>query len=171
MTEDTAGVTVSCTAVSGAGTTSASVVVKRDATRPVVTCAAPPTFELGVVGARVSAAVSDDTSGALVAAVYGNAVTSVAGAFSAPVTGAERAGNRTTVSCPYVVAAPSCDGLAATIVGNTINGTAGRDVIAGLGGVDKIYGGDGNDEIEGGSGDDWLDGGAGTSDSLRGDGG
>ena len=184
VTEDTAGVTFTCSATSGGGTTSASTVVKRDATPPVVTCAAAPTFELGVVGARVSAGVSDATSGALAPIAYGNAVTSAAGSFSAPVIGVDRAGNRTTVACPHVVAGPSCNGLAATIVGtagnNTINGTSGRDVIAGLGGVDKIYGGggndvicggDGNDELEGGAGDDWLDGGAGASDSIRGDGG
>ena len=184
MTEDTAGVTFTCSATSGGGTTSASTVVKRDATRPVVTCAGTPTFELGTVGARVVAGGRDATSGALAPLVYGNAVTSAAGTFSAAVVGVDRAGNRTTVACPYVVAGPSCNGLAATIVGtagnNTINGTSGRDVIAGLGGVDKIYGGggndvicggDGNDELEGGAGDDWLDGGAGTSDSIRGDGG
>ena len=115
--------------------------------------------------------------------MYGNAATGSAGTFSAAVIGVDRAGNRTTASCPYVVSGPSCNGLPATIVGtagnNTINGTAGRDVIAGLGGVDTIYGkggddvicgGDGNDEIEGGAGNDYLDGGAG-SDSLRGDGG
>ena len=183
VTEDTAGVTFTCTATSGGGTTSASTVVKRDALAPTVTCGAAPTFQLGQVGARVSATVADATSGPLAPLVYGNAATGAAGTFNASVLGVDRAGNRTTVSCPYVVASPSCNGLPATIVGtagnNTINGTSGRDVIAGLGGIDTIYGGggndvicggDGNDEIEGGSGDDWLDGGAG-SDSLRGDGG
>ena len=185
VTEDTAGVTFTCSATSGGGTTTASTVVKRDATRPGRDAAPPRRRSSSAsVGARVTAGVSDATSGALAPIAYGNAVTSAAGSFSAPVIGVDRAGNRTTVACPYVVAGPSCNGLAATIVGtagnNTINGTSGRDVIAGLGGVDKIYGGggndvicggDGNDEIEGGAGDDWLDGGAGASDSIRGDGG
>jgi acyl-homoserine-lactone acylase len=77
-------------------------------------------------------------------------------------------------------AAATCDGVRATIVGNsssqTINGTAGNDVIQafggndvinGGGGNDRICGGDGNDRLAGGAGADILDGGTG-SDNLNG---
>ncbi|MGI9603622.1 MAG: matrixin family metalloprotease [Acidimicrobiales bacterium] len=78
---------------------------------------------------------------------------------------------------------PSCEGIIATIAGNdgnnTINGTAGDDIIDGgdgndtingNGGNDIICGGDGNDTISGGSGNDRLHGDAGT-DNLGGGGG
>ena len=87
---------------------------------------------------------------------------------------------------------PTCNGLAATIVGTEgrdpaegtkpyqpLTGTSGRDVIVALGGDDGVYGGAGNDVICGGPGKDLLDGGAGKdtllgqagSDLLNGDGG
>lgn len=57
---------------------------------------------------------------------------------------------------------PTCDGLAATIVGtnadDVLPGTAGNDVIVGLGGDDTINGGLGDDVICGGAGDDRLSG-------------
>ncbi|HEY0645065.1 MAG TPA: hypothetical protein VGD39_16680, partial [Nocardioides sp.] len=72
---------------------------------------------------------------------------------------------------PSAHAAVTCGGLKATIVGNdkgnTINGTARRDVIVarggndtirGLGGNDVICGGEGADTILGGDGDDRLHG-------------
>lgn len=68
----------------------------------------------------------------------------------------------------------TCDGHAATIVGNlgtagndVIVGTAGNDVIRGLGGNDIICGGDGDDKLKGGAGNDRLFGEAGR-DKLRG---
>jgi Ca2+-binding RTX toxin-like protein len=64
------------------------------------------------------------------------------------------------------VAATTCNGLTATIVGtsgtDTLTGTAGNDVIAGLGGNDAIDGAGGDDVICGGAGDDGITGGAGT---------
>jgi hypothetical protein len=72
---------------------------------------------------------------------------------------------------------PSCNGLAATIVGtpgdDIIDGTAGNDVIVGLGGADTITGNGGADTICGGDGEDtivpgvdsandYVDGGTGT---------
>jgi len=63
-------------------------------------------------------------------------------------------------------AVPRCDGRAATIVGSqygdTLQGTAGSDVIVGLGGRDHIDGGGGNDFICGGTGRDHIDGGVGN---------
>ena len=124
-----------------------------------------------------------------------------AGAHTGPLTGSDRAGNSTTVQCPYDVVVPTCLGLAPTKVGTSgndvINGTPGRDIIIGIGGHDTINGndgddvicgGDGGDTITAGKGADLVDGGAGNdsifgsdgndtldggaqNDSIRGDGG
>lgn len=204
VTTDTAGTTISCTATSGGGTRSQSVVVKRDTVHPTVTCASPPqSFEIYQLGAWVRAELTDATSGPAMPYASGSVManTNTAGTFSQVVTGTDRAGLRTSRSCTYVVAVPTCFGETATIVGtalnNVINGTAGRDVIVGLGGADTINGlggndlicgGDGPDVINGGDGADRIDGGASPddlnggngddfldgglhNDSLRGDGG
>jgi Ca2+-binding RTX toxin-like protein len=180
VTSDTAGTTFTCTATSGGGTASRSVVVKRDTVRPTVTCASPPqTFELYQLGAWVRASVTDETSGPANPVASGPAManTNTAGTFTQIVTGSDRAGLRTSRSCAYVVAVPTCFGETPTIVGtslnNVINGTAGRDVIVGLGGADTINGlggddlicgGDGPDIVNGGDGADRIDGGAGNDD-------
>lgn len=63
---------------------------------------------------------------------------------------------------PAAVAAPTCFGKAATIVGTpgkeTIKGTNGPDVIVGLGGDDTILARGGKDRVCGNGGDDYLDG-------------
>jgi RTX calcium-binding nonapeptide repeat (4 copies) len=182
VTGDTTGAMFTCTAASSGGTATATAVVKRDTVPPVLTCGANA-FELYQVGAAVSAAVTDATSGPAQPTAQVLANTSATGTFSATLTGTDRAGLRASATCAYRVSVPSCNGLVATIVGtganNTINGTAGRDVIAGLGGADTIdgkggddviCGGDGPDTLSGGDGNDWIDGGA-SSDSIRGDGG
>jgi type VI protein secretion system component Hcp len=51
--------------------------------------------------------------------------------------------------------------------GETVNGTAGNDILPGLGGPDTILGFAGNDALDGGAGDDSLDGGTGN-DVMRG---
>jgi Ca2+-binding RTX toxin-like protein len=58
-----------------------------------------------------------------------------------------------------------------TDVGNTLNGTAGQDIIFGNGGDDTINGGDENDLLDGGEGNDTVNGGAGddTIDFRMGD--
>jgi hypothetical protein len=178
---DTAGTTLTCQATSVGGTATASVTVKRDTTRPTLTCPSPvPVFQLGQVGALVTASVADATSGPAAAPAQALASTGSSGSFMVAVTGADRAGNRTTVQCGYQVAGPTCSGLTPTIVGTAMNdvieGTNGRDIIVGLGGADTINGkggndvicgGDGPDTIDGGDGNDWIDGGA-SSDSIRG---
>lgn len=76
---------------------------------------------------------------------------------------------------PAWAATPTCDGLAATIVGtpgdDTLIGTPGDDVIVGKGGDDVIRGaagddfvcgGDGRDRLHGGSGQDRITGGPGA---------
>jgi hypothetical protein len=178
---DTVGTTFTCRATSGGGTATASAVVMRDTKKPTVSCTSPaPVFELYQLGASVSAKVTDATSGPERPVVQGIVNTNSAGTFTTTVTGADRAGNRTTKACTYQVVVPTCHGLTPTIVGNgqnnVINGTAGVDVIVALGGADKLYGlggndvicgGDGPDFIDGGAGNDWIDGGA-SNDDLNG---
>jgi hypothetical protein len=91
-----------CTATSAGGTSSNSVTIKRDATAPTVTCGAAPTFALGATG-TVSASVADTSSGPVNATVGAAADTSTLGTHSVQLTGADVAGNTTSVSCPYVV--------------------------------------------------------------------
>jgi RTX calcium-binding nonapeptide repeat (4 copies) len=181
VTSDTVGTTFRCEATSGGGTATSTVVVKRDATAPTVTCPSPPQqFEIYQLGAWVRATVTDATSGPLAPLTQGATNTSTPGTFMSTVTGTDRAGNRTTRTCAYEVVIPTCNGLTPTIVGtavnNTINGTGGPDVIVGLGGADTINGlggddvicgNDGPDRIYGGDGKDWIDGGA-SPDDLNG---
>ena len=181
---DTAGRTFTCNATSFGGTGTASTVVKRDRTPPTVTCQSPaPTFSLGQFGARVTATVTDATSGPKAAALNGAANTATAGAHTAPLTGSDRAGNTTTTQCAYNVVVPSCLGLTPTRIGTSgndvINGTPGRDIILGIGGHDTINGddgddvvcgGDGGDTITGGTGADTVDGGAGDDSIFGSDG-
>lgn len=58
-----------------------------------------------------------------------------------------------------------------TSAAETINGTAGNDMIYAYGGGDTVYGGDGNDVIYGGSGGDTLYGGDGNDQLTGGSGG
>jgi hypothetical protein len=184
VSSDTTGTTFTCEATSAGGTASRSVVVKRDATPPTVTCSTPPqVFELSQVGAVVRAGVTDATSGPGTPLPQAAASTGAPGTFAAVLNGFDQAGNRTTRACTYQVVVPTCNGLTPTIVGsalnNIINGTSGRDVIQalggsdtinGLGGDDVICGHDGLDKIYGGDGDDWIDGGASNDDLNGGDG-
>ncbi len=182
ISTDTAGTTVTCQATSSGGTASASTVVTRDVTPPTVTCPSPtPVFQIYQLGALVQATVTDATSGrSSPPAANGLGNTNTPGSFTVSVTGADRAGHRTTVPCPYEVVIPPCNGLAPTILGNgqnnAITGTSGRDIIValagadtinGLGGDDVICGGDGPDTVYGGDGKDWIDGGA-SPDDLNG---
>jgi RTX calcium-binding nonapeptide repeat (4 copies) len=180
---DSPGTTLTCRANSSGGTSSKSVTVKRDTIPPTVTCPSPPPrFEIYQLGVWVRAPMTDETSGPANPFAQGTTManTNAPGTFTQSVTGADRAGNRTTTTCTYEVVIPACNGLTPTIVGtaqnNVINGTGGADVIVGLGGADTvnglggsdvICGGDGPDWIYGGDGGDWIDGGA-SADDLNG---
>jgi Ca2+-binding RTX toxin-like protein len=182
VVSDTPGASSSCRATSEGGTSSASVVVRRDTTAPTLTCLAPePVFELYQLGAQVRASVADATSGPAVASAFGIANTGRAGSFTSTVTGRDRAGNTGTATCPYRVIIPTCRGLTPTRVGTALNdaitGTAGRDVIVafggadtvdGGGGADVICGGDGPDTLRGAGGNDLIDGGASNDDIYGG---
>jgi FG-GAP repeat protein len=74
-----------------------------DRTPPTVTCLPAQTFVIGGSSGPVSATVTDGTSGPLSATVSAVGSTSSAGWRWAPLTGFDRAGNSTTVSCGYLV--------------------------------------------------------------------
>ncbi len=57
-----------------------------------------------------------------------------------------------------------------SIVGNSLWGLGGNDMLRGRDGPDKLYGGDGDDDLDGGDEDDTLEGGPGA-DTLTGAGG
>ena len=74
-----------------------------DLSNPSVSCQ-PATFSLNQTGAVVSASVTDAVSGPASATVSAAVSTSAVGASSVSLTGTDRAGRITTVSCPYRVA-------------------------------------------------------------------
>jgi hypothetical protein len=100
--------TVSRTVVDVAGDVSAPAVASDldvDLTAPTVTCPKPaPIFVWKQSGAQVTAAVSDATSGPVAASIQGGADTSAVGKRSVKLVGSDRAGNRKTASCTYLVA-------------------------------------------------------------------
>jgi hypothetical protein len=99
--EATDGMTPANTGASAGSDDTADVSI--DATAPAVVCGATPVFVLNGPGGLVSATVSDALSGPVAAAVSGPADVSSAGAKTLDLTGEDRAGNTTTVACPYVV--------------------------------------------------------------------
>jgi hypothetical protein len=174
VTSDTKGAAFLCKATSAGGTAQDSASIKRDVTPPTVTCGSPqPELELGQLGA-VSASVDDITSGPATSTAKSIVNASAPGSYTAPVTGFDRAGNKTTKNCPYKVVIPLCLKNTPTILGSTgndvINGTIGRDVILTLGGNDTIYAQEGSDVICGGDGLDRIEAGKGA-DSIAGDNG
>ncbi len=75
-----------------------------DTIAPTVTCSTTPTFLLGSTGNHVSATVTDPGgSGPASSPVQAAAPATSAGPHTASVTGTDKAGNTTTLSCPYVV--------------------------------------------------------------------
>ena len=106
---------VVCTATDGMtpGNTDAStdadndVTIKIDGTAPTVTCQTPPpVFTWNGSGGTVSASVADPSpgSGVVAANVSAAAVVTSPGAKTVALTGADKAGNKTTAACAYVVA-------------------------------------------------------------------
>ncbi len=181
LSVDVGAMVLTCTATSAGGSGSGSITVKRDATRPTVSCAAAPTFELGQSIASVSAAVTDSLSGPVSAMTSRLVSTAVAGTFSTVLTGVDRAGNSESRSCGYSVVVPKCQGITPTILGtggnDVIKGTPGVDVVHalsgadnvdGLGAGDKLCGGDGVDVIKGSAGADTVVGGGGNDDLYGG---
>lgn len=80
-----------------------SVSLKIDATPPALHCAAKPSFPFGAKGQLLSATVTDATSGPAAPRVTAPAATTRAGRRTAALTGADLAGNATTIRCAYTV--------------------------------------------------------------------
>lgn len=104
-----ASLTLSATCKDLAGNEgTASRQVSVDKTPPTVTCGAPLTYTLGGnADANVTATVADGLSGPVMSEVSADvtaADVATAGVKSVSLTGADRAGNTTTVSCTYLVA-------------------------------------------------------------------
>ena len=106
---DTAESVQSCTASSVGGSTTASIVVKRDATAPTVTCAPSPSFGVAGVGGVVTATVADALSGPTQVAISAAADTTTAGTRTVMLTGTDRAGNTAQASCSYQVVGQQAD--------------------------------------------------------------
>jgi hypothetical protein len=110
QTTDTPGTTLTCSATNGAGLTAAkSVTIKRDATPPAITIAAPASNGSYLLSARVASSYTclDATSG--VATCSGpvgsgsNFSTSTLGQNSFNVNAADRAGNTASLSSSFFV--------------------------------------------------------------------
>jgi hypothetical protein len=74
-----------------------------DLSDPAVTCDGAPTFLLRQTDAKVSAAVSDASSGPVAPTLTNDVATAAVGTFTTSFTGRDRAGRTTTVTCPYSV--------------------------------------------------------------------
>lgn len=77
-----------------------------DTTPPEVVCDEPaPSFEVDGEGGEVTATVTDTDSGPVEESVSAPADVSAVGEYTVELTGADNAGNETTVECPYTVTA------------------------------------------------------------------
>jgi hypothetical protein len=86
----------------GVGSTPMPVTIRIDRTPPTVTCRQTPYVKRGH-RVRLRASVQDATSGPVSDRVQTVFVATRVGRFTAPVAGADVAGNQTVVACPYVV--------------------------------------------------------------------
>jgi Tol biopolymer transport system component len=80
-----------------------SVEVSLDLTDPVVSCPAPPSFELNQPEATLTATVSDELSGPLTSSVTVDVPTLSVGESNVDIIGYDRAGRSQTASCSYRV--------------------------------------------------------------------
>jgi hypothetical protein len=85
----------------GAGSTPMPVTIRIDTTPPTVTCRHTPVVRVGH-RVKLKATVRDATSGSVSKHVTVTLVATQVGRFTAPVVGADVAGNRTVVPCPYI---------------------------------------------------------------------
>ena len=86
----------------GPGSTPMPVTIRIDRTPPTVTCGRTHRVKVGQ-RVRLRASVDDATSGPVSERVEIVFRATQVGRFTAPVTGADIAGNETVVACPYVV--------------------------------------------------------------------
>ena len=111
ITSETSGTTVTCEATSAGGSASQSVTIRRDATAPTVTIEAPAATTY-TEGQAVAAGYDCDDGGSGIGACTGPVAsgaaidTATAGARTFTVTASDRAGNTSSRSVDYTVAAP-----------------------------------------------------------------
>jgi len=135
VTGDTPGVTFTCEAVSAGGSATASVTVKRDATAPMITIAAPQDGSEYIIGEAVEAdwEAADGMSG--LADDYAGAIdTATPGAKTFTVTAVDTAGNQATLTHDYSVlsAADAIDRLIARVRSLNLHKGAETSLIAKL---------------------------------------
>jgi len=192
LTSDTASISLTCTATSSGGAASQNITLKLDKTPPVLSPVVSPNPLVVGGTATVTAGAADALSG-IANESCGVLDTSSPGVKSVSCTATDNADSTANATVNYTVEGAligSCGDYTVyqanssyiaigwsgsikvgTHKGNTLNGTAARDLILGLGGNDKIdgkggddllCGGDGVDLLLGGAGNDLLDGGAGN---------
>ena len=129
ITGDTAGTTRTCTATSAGGTDSRSLTIKRDITAPTVSIQAP-TKTRYTRGRRVAASYGCSDAGSGLGACTGPVApgapidTAGSGAKSFTVTASDRAGNTSSRTVDYTVAAPDRTVPLISIAG--VRGRGGR---------------------------------------------
>lgn len=109
VTQDTSGVTLTCSATSEGGTTSESVTIKRDATAPVITVpaaiTAPATSASGAVVTYTAAAADTLDSTPSLSCAPASGSTFPAGSTTVACTASDAAGNATSGSFTITVIA------------------------------------------------------------------
>ena len=151
LTSDTTGITYTCTATSEGGTTSENVVIKRDATLPVIAITSPVDYAVDPVDTTIGFDTSDATSGLdTVSATLDDGTGAVpvsngdpvltAGIYTLAVSASDMAGNQHTVTHSFVIYDPStgfATGGGWFIPGQGINDDATDDLLPGLDYVSK----------------------------------
>ncbi|MCO5175761.1 MAG: hypothetical protein M9890_02160 [Thermomicrobiales bacterium] len=121
VAEDTAGTTITCTAVSAGGSTTGSVTFKRDATAPALSPTIEPTDIM--LNSEASATPNADDALSGVASQHCPIVdTSSVGEHSITCTATDAAGNSATADITYLVHDPS-----PPVVVANVTGTLGND--------------------------------------------
>lgn len=131
LTSDTSGVTYTCSASSRGGTSSKSVTIKRDATRPTATINKPAAGTTYGVRQVVNASYTCGDTTSQVASCTGTVAngapinTGSAGTKSFKVTAKDKAGNQSTTTVNYRVAATVSGDLTPPVVNPVVTGTLG----------------------------------------------
>ena len=132
-TTDTSGVTYTCKATSSGGSSSKSVTIKRDATRPTTTVAKPTLGATYTLNQAVNASYTCTDATSHVASCTGTVIngkainTASAGTKSFTVTAKDIAGNLTTKNVNYIVSGAVKADTTPPVVNSVITGTLGTN--------------------------------------------
>ena len=133
ITTDTSGKTYTCKATSAGGTTTKSVTVKRDATRPTTTITAPAASATYASNQVVNASYTCTDAMSKVASCTGTVAngkpinTTSAGTKSFTVTAKDNAGNSVTKTVNYTVAGAVAGDTTPPVVTPVLTGTLGAN--------------------------------------------